>query len=342
MSSWSIPMQQYRSLTPGMRPASLAAGQLFLNQADGVLCWPNVAGLVKTVSLTNTSGSSIAPTPPAVGAVAHGYTQWAKREMLATRGAATTLTPIQPHLGLTRVRQWSGTEYATAPVASLAAPMVVVGTGTLRNGFASATSFASQSQRVGQVSAATAGALAAFYSTTSLVSLGYGGTPSGFFASFTFMAADAATVAGARQFVGLAATSAPTNIEPSTHTKMIGVGHGAADTNLKLYCCGSAVQPPIDLGANFPANTLSADVYTLTLFSDTNAGINWQVDRNGGASSSYPNAFSASGTFANLTPGTTAPFQTALLAPTLWRSNNATALAVGLDLIHVAIMTDGY
>lgn len=44
MSVWAIPVLLLRSVTAGVRPASLADGQIFINQADGVMCWPNSNG----------------------------------------------------------------------------------------------------------------------------------------------------------------------------------------------------------------------------------------------------------------------------------------------------------
>jgi hypothetical protein len=42
----------------------------------------------------------------------------------------------------------------------------------------------------------------------------------------------------------------------------------------------------------------------------------------------------------NLTAGTQIPASTTLLAPRAWRCNNATALAVGLDIASMYIETD--
>lgn len=44
MAIWTLPVLIYRSVVAGRRPASLSDGQLFLNQIDGVLCWPNSNG----------------------------------------------------------------------------------------------------------------------------------------------------------------------------------------------------------------------------------------------------------------------------------------------------------
>ncbi len=339
MAAWSIPMQQYRSLTAGTRPSALAAGQMFLNQADGVLCWPNAAGVVQTTSLTSETGTKITPTTPASGYMSSGYLGLAGRELLGVKGAASALTPMQSLLGFTRVAIWSGVNSTGVLNIQDGVGAIALGTVTARN--VNVTSCYSRIRRIGYVSAVTAGALAGLYQTSVSWFLGTGGSY-GFLAKFRFGCADAAAVAGARQFVGMtAATAAPTNVEPAALVNAIGIGHGAADSNLKLYCAGTATQTPIDLGANFPANTLSADLYDFTLWAARDGSINWQVDRYTGNSDTV--AFSATGTFPNATPGTTAPSATnasTILGPRAWRSNNTTALAVALDVMIIAIHSD--
>lgn len=101
-----------------------------------------------------------------------------------------------------------------------------------------------------------------------------------------------------------------------------------------MHICygGSSAQTPIDLGADFPANTLSTDMYELVLFaSPALSSIQYEVTRlNTG----------------NVTTGTLSgtnvqvPSATTLLAPWGYRTNNATALAVGLDVASAYIETD--
>ena len=44
-------IQLYRSITAGVRPPSLSAGELFFNQADAVLSWPDVSNNVKNTPI---------------------------------------------------------------------------------------------------------------------------------------------------------------------------------------------------------------------------------------------------------------------------------------------------
>ena len=182
---------------------------------------------------------------------------------------------------------------------------------------------------------AIAGNLSGHYLTVAQVTVG-DGTNGGFYKICRFGTSDAATVAGARMFVGVSSTtSAPTNVEPSTLTNSIGVGHGASDTNLKIYYGGSAAQTPIDLGSNFPANTLSTDVYELALFApaSSNNTVYYEVNR-------INTGDVATGTLTG-TAGTVLPSSSTLLAyQRAWRCNNATAKAVGLDIMSDYIETD--
>jgi hypothetical protein len=200
-----------------------------------------------------------------------------------------------------------------------------------------ATSLFTRMRRLGYVSTSTAGSFAIIRQTAANITLGttIGGVAvGGFFKVIRFGISDAATVAGARMFVGINNGSAPSAGEPSTLTNVIGVGHGASDTNLRLFHGGSAAQTPIDLGASFPANTLSADVYELALFCAPGSEVvTWQVTR-------LNTGHSASGSLSGAS-GVALPAPATLLAMSFnYRTNNTTALAVGLDIMSDYIETD--
>lgn len=202
-----------------------------------------------------------------------------------------------------------------------------------------ATKYFTRQRRVGYVSAASAGSIVSSrVSSVALVSLGNGSGLGGFFSVLRFGCSDAASVSGARMFAGATTSGGnPTNVEPSTLTNCIGVGHGAADTNLKLFYGGSSAQTPIDLGANFPANTLSTDAYELILYSPNyeSSTVYWRVTRLNTGDVAYG---SVVGTTTAILPAATA-----FMIPWLvWRSNNATALAVGIDFMFSYFDTDGF
>lgn len=138
-----------------------------------------------------------------------------------------------------------------------------------------------------------------------------------------------------RMFVGMRnSTGAPSNVEPSTITNCIGVGNGAANSNLFIYYGGSAAQTPINLGANFPCNTNSTDVYELTIFSSPNSNntIGYRVER-------LNTGDIAQGVITG-TAGTQIPSSSTLLTLNTFRTNNASAGAVAIDYISIYLETD--
>ncbi len=245
--------------------------------------------------------------------------------------------PVQPILAMNKIGWWNPPGNATTvPDVVGFTAYTSGGTATARN--VATTNLFTRMKRLGYVSSAAAGNLAQFRVAVAQYTLGVPGTVplGGFFKVIRFGTSDAATVSGARLFVGMASsTSAATNVEPSTLTNVIGVGHGASDTNMKIYYGGSAAQTPVDCGANFPVNTLSVDAYELIIYASSisNNSVTVRLTRiNTG------NQFQQTLTG---TAGTALPANTTLLTSTwCYRSNNATALAVGLDIMSDYIETD--
>ena len=215
-----------------------------------------------------------------------------------------------------------------------AGPVTVQGNNTTRT--PANTNMFTRTRRHGTVSNATAGSICGYRFGDPLLWLGNGSGLGGFFKCMRFGCSDAATVSGARQFVGTATTgSAATDVEPSTLLNCIGVGNGASDTNLQLFYGGSTAQTPIDLGSNFPANTLSADLYELTLYSPPEllTTIYVRVER---LNTGHVFETTISTASSAVLPAVT--FKLNLIWA--YRSNNATALAVGLDLISDYVESD--
>ena len=250
------------------------------------------------------------------------------RMMAAQIGPSGLDTTLQANLGGNKVALWMPPGGATTvPGVFGMAALTATGTATARA--IATTNLLTRMTRLGFVSAATAGALAGAREAVAKFTTGAGPGLGGFFARYRFGVSDPATVAGARMFVGLdALTTAPTNIDPSTKVNCVGVGQIAASNNLQIIYGNATAKTPIDLGANFPANT-NTDAYELNLFSPPAGGVHWHVRR-------LNTAFEASGFLAS----TDTPAATALLCHQLWRCNNATALAVGLDVCGIYIETD--
>lgn len=203
-----------------------------------------------------------------------------------------------------------------------------LGTSTAR-AVATTSSF-TRKKRLGYVSAATAGALCGVRSANGYITTGNAAGLGGFIFHARVGRQDANTAT--RTFYGVSGIAAPTNVQPSTLTNVIGVGHGSADTNLKLFYGGSAAQTPIDLGANFPVNTANVDMYSITIIQPTsnNDKFLWEVVR-------LNTGHIASGVVTG-TAGTAIPANTTLLGHQLWRTNNATAVAVGIDIALITVI----
>jgi len=213
--------------------------------------------------------------------------------------------------------------------------------GTENNPGSTSASFYTRMQRKHFISSASAGNLCGARHGYKGISLGVPGTPNigGFHYVARFASDDAATVADARQFVGVTnTTAAPAgSFTPSGFTNVIGMGHGSGDANMQIYYGGSAAQTPIDLGSSFPANTNGVDVYQFELYADPGIDneVNYKVTR-------LNTGDVASGTLTG-TAGTALPANTSMLTTLYaYRSNGATALEVRLAVNMISARAWGY
>ena len=305
--------------------ALLQPGQVLVySENGGVQVSSAESSTLATLTLPDTPN----PTVPSDGYGTIFIKKIGGRMMAAQIGPSGLDTTLQANLGGNKVALWMPPGGSTTvPGFFGMAALTVTGTATARA--IATTNLLTRMTRLGFVSAATAGALAGGREAVAKYTTGAGPGLGGFFARYRFGVSDAATVAGARMFIGLdAATAAPTNVEPSTKVNCIGVAQISTSSNLNIVYGNATAKTPIDLGANFPANT-AADAYELNLFSPPAGGVHWQVRR-------LNTVFEASG----FVSSTEAPSATTLLCHQLWRCNNATALAVGLDVCGIYIETD--
>ena len=311
--------------TAPIAKAVLQPGQVLIySESGGVQVSSAESSTLATLTLPDTQN-------PAVPGADYGtiFTKKiAGRMMAAQIGPSGLDTTLQANLGGNKVALWM------PPGGSTAAPGIfgmaaLTATGTATARAVATTNLLTRMTRLGYVSAATAGSLAGAREAVAKFTTGAGPGLGGFFARYRFGVSDPATVAGARMFVGLdALTAAPTNIDPSTKVNCVGVGQIAASNNLQIIYGNATAKAPIDLGAGFPANT-NTDAYELNLFSPPAGGVHWHVRR-------LNTAFEASGFLSSAE----VPIATQLLCHQLWRCNNATALAVGLDVCGIYIETD--
>jgi hypothetical protein len=305
---------------------------------DGVTSWTslNYNQLAPEVTSLLLDGQSSDASVPNAGNLAVYSKAIGGRMMLKHIGPSGVATALQPLLARNKVAYWDPPgNNTTAPGVFGYTALTVTGTTATTRTIATANLFA-RMRRIGFVStASTAGSLAMAYVAYNQITVGDGAGNGGFYKVCRFGCSDAATVSGARQFVGVGVANAPTNVEPSSLTNVIGVGNGASDTNLKIFYGGSVAQTPINLGSNFPANTLSVDVYELALFAPTNSNntVYYEVTR-------LNTGNVATGTLTG-TAGTALPSSSTLLSyQWAWRCNNLTALKVGFDIMSDYVEVD--
>lgn len=199
------------------------------------------------------------------------------------------------------------------------AAATIVGTQVTRT--SASTNRVTQTWRRGVTTTATAGALAGVRTAQIVMS----GRPGGYEFYTVFAPSDAAAVTGERSFHGVMASSAaPTNVEPTTLLNCIGLARISTSTNFHFIrndATGAATA--VDLGATFPANQLSTNLYEMYLKVDATSAF-YQVTNLSTAA------------VASNTVTTDLPASTLFMAYNSWVTNNAQLLVAGYDLAIAA------
>lgn len=274
--------------------------------------------------------SAANPSAPPAGTVRLFRREIAGRQIPAFFEPTGLNMPVQPYIALNKIGRYSAAGNTTT-ISTDALP-AVGSQGTLTARSHATTNFFTRMRRVGVVSAAAANSIAFLRSSAGQFNTGSGASGlGGFFMVLRFGFSE--LTAAARAFFGMRPAGTPINVEPSTLVQAIGIGRGDADTNFKLFYGGTAAQTPIDLGANFPANTTNVDMYELALFAPRTVAdtINWQVTR---LNTGDVAQGQLTGTSVQL------PTNANLTALTAWITNNATASAVAFDFVSLYIETD--
>jgi hypothetical protein len=246
---------------------------------------------------------------------------------------------LQPALFRQKISMWSpGGGSAVVPGIFGFPAMTVIGTATARA--VATTNLFSRMRRIGYVSGITAAAMAYVRSVAQFTAgTGVATQGGGFYASFRFGFSDAAAVAGARAFVGMD-SALGTNVEMSTRLNNFGLAQLSTDsTQLYLVYGGSAAQAAIPLGVGFPpmiaAGAVNGAPYDFQIWCppSLNGVFNWQLER-------LDTGTITGGTVTPTVVGTQTPAGTTLLAPSVWRCNNATLLACAVDISNIYVETD--
>jgi hypothetical protein len=168
--------------------------------------------------------------------------------------------------------------------------------------------------RFNYVTSTVAGSLAGFRTTFN----SWGGMSSGTICEWLFGTADAATVAGARSFVGFTGNfAAPNNVEPTSLTNCVGIARLSTSNNWHIiHNDNTGTCTSIDLGSGYPSNTLEVDLIYLRLTFNTNGTVSYLV-------ANKTTNISTSGILSTNLP-------VSGLFEQIWITNNTTALAARL------------
>lgn len=272
-----------------------------------------------------------APAAPPADTARMFMREIANRAMIAYTGPSGLDTSLQPHFGRNKNAIWSPAGNSTTITAIGAAALTAVGTATAAN-VATTNRHTYQKRLEYLVTTAATTAVAGFrYAAAQWTVGGPSAGDGGFHMICRWGPATGVGTTTNRAFVGMGPTAAPTDVEPSTITNMIGMGWDAADTNIQLMYRGAGAVTKVDLGASFPVPTADrTKAYEIALFSPpgTTQSVGYEVTD------------LATGAVATGTITTNLPSTTTLLAPRGWMSVGGTSSVIGLALMSLYIETD--
>lgn len=227
---------------------------------------------------------------------------------------------------------WNPAGNGTVIVANGAAALTATGTATAAN-VATTNRHTRQKRLDYLVTTAAATAVAGFRYAAAQWTIGAATAGDGGFRMiFRWAPATGVTTATNRCFVGMAdTTAAPTDVEPSTITNIVGVGWDAADANIQIMHRGTGAITKVDLGASFPVPTTDrTQSYEIALFSPpgTTQQVGWTFTDN------------VTGATTSGVITTNMPTNTTLLAPRGWMSAGGTSSVIGIALMSGYIESD--
>lgn len=312
------------------------------DSGDATLVQPsnwNASHTIDADGITIPANAS-APASPSADNVTLFCTEIANRAMPAFVGPSGLDTALQPLLARNKIAFWNPPGNATTVpgVFGMGALTIVSNAGTtMTSRNVATTNILTRMKRAAVVSTGTAGTLGSLRNPNAQYTTGTGSGLGGFHFVARFATSDAATVSGARAFIGMSSnTGAATNVEPSTLINSIGVAQLSTDaTQWYLVYGGSAAQTAIALGTGLGAPTLTNTAFELSLFCapSANGVVHYEVLNIG-------SGVKVVGTLTPGTPGVQTPASTTLLTNQMWRTNNGTGSVVGLDICSIYIETD--
>lgn len=298
----------------------------------------------ETLSLSNanatiqvgSSGSSTDPATPPSDTLTLFTRNIANRMMTAQIGPSGLATSLQPLLARNKVGYWCPPGNATT-VPGVFGITALTANGTATSRTVATTSLATRMRRLGYPSSATAGTFAGARLNVAQFSCGSGSPDgSGFFLIHRWVESDPAAVSGRRAFHGMtASTGAFTNVEVSTLLNLVGICQLSTDaTQWYWAAAGSSAQAPVAVGTSIGApGGNSTTAWELAIFAPNGTANTYHLQLTNVTTGAVATR-TATGAAAFI------PQSTTLLAWNAWATNNATALATGIDLCSLYIETD--
>lgn len=252
------------------------------------------------------------------------------RQMPAFVGPSGVDTAIQPSFARNRISMILPTGNATTlTVLGIASP-TATGTATTAN-VLTTNLFTRMKKLEYLVTTASTTAVAGWRNTAAQFTIGASESNlGGFHYVCTFGPATGVSNTTKRCFVGMTnSTAAPTNVEPSTITNIVGCGWDSGDTNIQMFHRGTGAITKINTGIPIP-DTDRTSVLELSMFSPpgTTQQVKYEV-RNLTTDTSFTGTIS-----------TNMPTNVTLLVSRGWMSVGTTNSVVGIGLMGLYIETD--
>ena len=296
-----------------------------------------------TTSLWNTETTSFTipthmsePPAPEAGYISFFIKRLAGRLIPAFAAPTGRTSVLQPHMGRIRAVWWQPLgNTANVPLNTGIGTAVSLGLPTAR--LVGTANVSTRIKRLGFVSTPTAGQLCGVWwaSSSAQYTTGDGAGLGGFTMTTRIVTSDVTSVAGARCFIGMSSNTAVANVEPSTLVNGFGFAQlSTDDTQWYFVYGGSESQTAVAMGTALGSPALSNTAWDITLsaFPGSTFKVGYEIT-NLGTGVMVEGLINGDSTVQM-------PPSTMLLAPRLWRCNNATPKAVGLDIASIYIETD--
>jgi len=271
------------------------------------------------------------PPTPSSGEVSIFGRTIANRSFPAFIGPSGLDSALQPLLARNRVAWFSPIPGATTLTGSNGVAISATGTATAKT--PATTNIHTQTAGVDfLVTTAASSAVAGFRQTVASYWTGNAAGLGGFTFVCRWAPATGVSTTTMRAFCGLTnSTSAPTDVQPSSLTNMLGMGWDAADTNIQfMRNDGSGTASKTDLGASFPVPTSDrTKVYEIAMFCAPNTTTIYYEIRDVGT-----------GAVATGSVNSDIPSNTTLLAPKGYCSVGGTSSVIGFTLFSLYLETD--